>query len=56
VPGEVVQETVPPFACLYPAHSGAEFGMFLQLPVLADLVGNSTEPRTGVQVIDPDEV
>ena len=56
VPGEVLQETTPPFARLYPAHSGAVFGMFLQLPVLADLVGNSAEPRTGVQVIDPDQV
>ncbi|KAL0055748.1 hypothetical protein WJX82_004037 [Trebouxia sp. C0006] len=56
VPGEVVQETAPPFARLYPAHSGAVFGMFLQLPVLADLVGNSAEPRTGVQVIDPHQV
>ena len=56
VPGEVLQETAPPFAPLYPALSGAAFGMFLQLPVLADLVGNSAEPRTGVQIIDPDQV
>ena len=54
VPGEVQQETPPPFAHLYPQLSGPQYGMLLHLPVLADLVGSSHEPRTKVLVVDPD--
>lgn len=56
VSGELEQETRPPFAEMYPALADAKYGMLLHLPVLADLVGSSSEARSRLQVIDPESV
>lgn len=56
VPGEVQQECISPFVQMYPTLSSVKCGMILHLPVLADLVGNSSEARTGVDIIDPEQV
>ena len=54
VPGEAEQETIPAFAHLYPTLSDPKYGMLLHLPVLADLVGSSADPRTSLKFIEPD--
>ena len=56
VAGEVEQETRPSFAELYPALSDAKYGMLLHLPVLADLVGSSSEARTRLRVVEPESM
>ena len=56
VVGELEQETRPPFAELYPALSDAKYGMLLHLPVLADLVGSSSETLTRLRVIEPESM